>query len=251
LQKLLNWQCVSRINLRLRTLFDAGYLDRRFVPVLKGSSPAIYLLGTASVAALAEDLNEDHSRLQRFRHQDKHYSDVFMRHALAVSEFAVAMQMSCNGTGHMRWLKWLNDRLLLQVCNDSVASGEHTLKPDGYGRYALGERAFNFFLELDTGSESITRLHKKIQLYQRFRTDGAFQARFGMKSFRLLIVTLSDKRARSLTSALREPDQLRIWTATLASAATAPLFAPVWRRIGQTELSSLHPSGIEQIRGSL
>ena len=240
LQRLLDWKCTSRINLRLRALFDAQFLDRRFVPVLRGSSPAVYIIGKSAVATLSGESGVSESRLERHRHQDKRYSDAFMRHALAVSELAVAMRAVTHDESNVRWLTWLNDRTLIEECNGSVAVNGNTLKPDGYGRYAISDKVYNFFLELDTGSESISRIRRKLEYYRSFLASGAFRDRFGMRAFRVLIVTLTKRRAQSLVRALNGPERPRTWIGELAVVVKSPLFASAWYPVGRLQKVSLH-----------
>ena len=45
IQRLFNINCITRANVRLRKLFDHGYLDRRFRPTVTGTSESIYVLG--------------------------------------------------------------------------------------------------------------------------------------------------------------------------------------------------------------
>lgn len=241
LQRLLNWQCVARINSRLRILYDAAYLDRRFLPVLQGSSPAVYFLGPAAVSHLAQKSDVDPTRIKRFLHQDKNYSDAFMQHALAVSEFGTSFRASCQRGVNTRWLHWLNDRQLVHTCNEGGISGDSVPKPDGYGRYAVSQLTYNFFLELDTGSESLGRLLKKVALYQAFNDTGAFRDIFGLHAFRVLFVALSNKRAQSLSTALSEPPGLRIWTGALDSVCSDPVGTVNWYRLGESQLTALHP----------
>ena len=73
------------------------------------------------------------------------------------------------------------------------ASGEDQLHPDGYGCFEHGGRAVRFFLEYDTGTESLTTVTSKLADYQGFPTDN-----FGI----LLFSVHSARREFGLRTAL-------------------------------------------------
>ncbi len=58
-QRLLGFGATTRVNFRLQKLFHNGYLRRHYLPILKGSSQAIYTLDTAGVPVAAERLGKD------------------------------------------------------------------------------------------------------------------------------------------------------------------------------------------------
>ncbi|MGF6882342.1 hypothetical protein ABIA39_001284 [Nocardia sp. GAS34] len=75
----------------------------------------------------------------------------------------------------------------------TIASGEDQLHPDGYGCWEHEGRAVRFFLEYDTGTESLTTVVSKLVDYQRFPTD-----KFGL----LLFSVHSARRETGLRTAL-------------------------------------------------
>ncbi|RMI33589.1 replication-relaxation family protein [Nocardia stercoris] len=74
------------------------------------------------------------------------------------------------------------------------ASGEDQLHPDGYGCWEQHDRVVRFFLEYDTGTESLKTVTSKLADYQRFPTD-----KFGI----LLFSVHSARRETGLRAALR------------------------------------------------
>lgn len=73
------------------------------------------------------------------------------------------------------------------------ASGEDQLHPDGYGCWEHDGRAVRFFLEYDTGTESLKTVTSKLADYQGFPTD-----KFGI----LLFPVHSARRETGLRTAL-------------------------------------------------
>ena len=55
IQDYFGWSCISDVNRRLRKLFDAKYLDRRFLPRKFGQTPAVYFMGNEGLNILTEN----------------------------------------------------------------------------------------------------------------------------------------------------------------------------------------------------
>ncbi len=72
-------------------------------------------------------------------------------------------------------------------------SGNDKLRPDGYGCWEQDGRAVRFFLEYDTGTESLRTVTAKLDAYQSFLTDN-----FGI----LLFSVHSARREAGLRTAL-------------------------------------------------
>jgi hypothetical protein len=70
---------VTRVNFRLQKLFHHGYLTRQFLPTLKGSSQAIYLLDRLGLAVAAERLAKDAADLW---HPKETLKPLFLGHSL-------------------------------------------------------------------------------------------------------------------------------------------------------------------------
>lgn len=64
------------------------------------------------------------------------------------------------------------------------ASGEDQLHPDGYGCWEQHGRVVRFFLEYDTGTESLKTVTAKLADYQRFPTDKFWILLFSVHSAR-------------------------------------------------------------------
>ena len=78
--------CVTRINIRLRKLYDHNYLSRRFAPKEKGSSQAVYSVSKASVELISHWLGEDPDTIRRRAEDDLRVKDVFLAHNLMVND---------------------------------------------------------------------------------------------------------------------------------------------------------------------
>ena len=240
LQQLLGWSCVTRINRRLRQLFDAGFIERRFMPVHSGSAPAIYFLGREATRILADAETIDADVLLRRRRRHQRLPDSTLSHDLFTSDFIASFSYHCTNCPEGEWLTWLSEYDFLSACLNVKAPFTLMPRPDGYGRYAINHALYQFCLELDTGSESIRRIRRKLEIYQEALTSGHFQRLFKLTRLTVLIVTTTPGRAASLARRLTRIESLRVLIGTLEQVVTDPLFGSVWRVPRETGLFSLH-----------
>jgi len=240
LQLLLDWQCVTRINRRLRQLFDAGLVERRFMPVQSGSAPAIYYLGREAIRHLASTNNADSDTLLRRRRRIQRMPNSTLAHDLGISDFAASFIRHCLNPPGGEWISWLNEYAFLNACRVAKVPLAVMPRPDGYGRYAINRLLYHFCLELDTGSESLRRMRRKLQLYQLAQSSGYFRKLFKLSRLTVLIVTTSSGRAASLAARLPQSPSLRVLVGTLPEVSQNPLFGSVWNMSGQQTTTSLH-----------
>ena len=98
-----------------------------------------------------------------------------------------------------------------------------------------------FFLELDTGSESVAQVTEKVVGYQAyFRSEQyrRYQDVFGQsfRGFRLLLLAASETRLASLCSMIQQmPATGFVWLAFTDHVNEAGLGGKVWRRGGLTD----------------
>lgn len=249
LQLLLEWPCVTRINRRLRQLFDAGLVERRFTPVQSGSAPAIYYLGREAIRHLVSINNGDSDTLLRRRRRMRRMPNSTLGHDLGISDFAASFIRHCLKTPGGEWISWLNEYAFLNACRTAKVPLAIMPRPDGYGRYAINRLLYHFCLELDTGSESLRRIRRKLELYQLAHSSGYFRKLFMLSRLTVLIVTTSSGRAAGLAERLPQSPSLRVLVGTLPQVTQNPLFGTVWIMPGQQTTTSLHRQEVTKERG--
>ncbi|MBL1074775.1 replication-relaxation family protein [Nocardia sp. 2] len=105
-----------------------------------------------------------------------------LAHRLGVNDFFCAPAAHRNPARHHHdtaytdpvagLTQWWSERQCADCFRLDLYSGETVgLRPDGYGCWEQRDRAVRFFLEYDTGTESLTTLTGKLAAYQRFPTD--------------------------------------------------------------------------------
>ncbi|WP_281279243.1 replication-relaxation family protein [Nocardia yunnanensis] len=143
-----------------------------------------------------------------------------LAHRLGVNDFFCALAAHRNparhrGTAHpdpvAGLTQWWSERQCTDCFRLDLYSGETIrLRPDGYGCWEQHDRTVRFFLEYDTGTESLTTLTGKIAVYQRFPTD-----EFGI----LLFSLHSSRRETALRAALHRAMPGHLPSVTIATMA--------------------------------
>ncbi|VVJ21536.1 Uncharacterised protein [Amycolatopsis camponoti] len=150
---------------RLRELYLWRAVSR-FQPFRQlGSAPMHYVLGPAGAAVLAaehglevKDLGYRHDRSMAIAHNQR------LAHTVGVADFFTSLiarsrrhdPVRC-GEGVTAW--WSETRCARHF-GDLVI-------PDAYGRWHSATGELEFFLEFDTGSESLTKVSRKLLAYAR------------------------------------------------------------------------------------
>lgn len=111
-----------------------------------------------------------------------------------------------------------------------------TLAPDASGLYRIGDQLYEFFLEIDRGTESRPRLARKLSNYYTYWKSGEFR-REGSSMPRLLIVVPDEGRARAMRAVIVDGaslygcDPLPAWIAVKEALDSRGPGAPVWREL--------------------
>jgi hypothetical protein len=167
-----------------QTRYALGYLGARLIAAQRAERPPAPKAYTESLERLALWPKLDHQ--------------------LGVNDFFCALAAHRN-PGRLReegregevsgLTQWWPERRCTRFFVKYHGSGhDTTLRPDGYGCWEETGRVVRFFLEHDTGTESLTTVSRKIDDYRDFPTDA-----FGV----LLFSVHSTRREIALRAALR------------------------------------------------
>ncbi|MCK4351858.1 replication-relaxation family protein [candidate division WOR-3 bacterium] len=234
LQRLFNFHCITRINIRLRKLYDNKYLSRRFLPASRGSSQAIYSLGIKGVDLVSELTGEAPKIIKQKRKENLEVKEIFLTHNLLVSDVRIAFWLAIKNHQDMKWLRWIDERELQIECRNKI------LQPDGYCQYFYQGKLFNFFLELDRSTESNPRfLNSKVALYLKLAKSGLYQKIFGVKYFRVLIITLTEERLYNLKTNIEKITDKIFWLTIIDKITPVNVFDKIWYRVGKEGFYSL------------
>jgi hypothetical protein len=181
-------------------LYDHGFLERRFVPVMAGRSPTFYVLDRRGADLLRAELGYDELT---WYHSSKDLKADFLEHMLAINDVRVAFVRACEGLGYPL-ITWLGETELKADYDHVRVPGNSrpvSVIPDGYFAIDTPRGRAHFFLEVDRGTMTVARFKTKVQAYIAYYRSGKYEARFGAKGLRILTVTPSRARLDNLHSA--------------------------------------------------
>jgi len=243
---------LSRARKRLLQLCQHGYLKRIVKPIRmgEGSSMFLYLPARRGLQLISGDAasKKTHKRLSSFSTE----------HALAINTFRICLELATCRLKDIFLNSWKEGRELMMKAGtkDKGIIRRISIIPDAYFTVKLDERIFHYFLEIDRGTSDLKRITLKCRGYLNIWNDKIAQAKFGMRSFRLLYVTASDKRLANMLEQLRKLKShhqrldIILTTATRYYSLANPsrLFEPIWnildtegniREIGLLPITSL------------
>lgn len=245
---------------RLQLLYHHGYLERPRAQLdyynHGGSRHIVYGVGNKGAALSKREQEMTHSKVQ-WGEKNRSIGKVFLEHALLVSDIMVALELSCRKVGGIRLLtereltgrdkrlfRWkvnINGRKL-GVIPDRVFALEFSLTSGEY------DRAY-FFLEADRGTMPVTRRNllqtsffRKLLAYEATWSQSIHRTRFGFHRFRVLTVTTSAERVRSLVNACSQLERghgLFLFADRTALEKPCDIFSPIWQTGRQGETTGL------------
>jgi hypothetical protein len=217
---------------RLERLYDNGFLERRFLPVMTGRSPTLYVLDRKGAELLRAQRGYDELA---WYGSSKDLKTDFLEHTLAINDVMVSVTLACRQRGYELETWYTENQMKANV--DRVAIYTPTgrresvpVVPDSYFVVIAHQRRYPFFLELDRGTMTLSRFKTKVQGYMAYHRSGGYEQRYGIRSIRVLTVTLGEQRLLHLKAATEQVRGLEwFWFALLGELRPeAILSAPVW-----------------------
>lgn len=206
----------TRVNARLLALTRAGFLKRFFLGTKAGGVKAIYSLSTKGARFIGVP-----ERGPQRRNDTALVGDLFVEHQLAVNDVYCRFKTESLRVGvtFHRWIAFF-DPLTPNI----------PLIPDGYVEFGTSSDVLAAFLEIDRGSESRKVWKAKVRHYLTYAASGAFAKEFGHDRFRVLVITHSERRMRSIRQTVAETTDKIFWFGNQESIERHGLFALLWLR---------------------
>lgn len=158
----------TRAQHRLQELFEPDVLWRfRFPRAAGGSYPWHYALGyTGARLIAAQKANRPPRPAEHAQHLERLVESPKLRHQLGVNDFFVSL------AAYARLQNWPTANTFngpgLDTWNSEAsitAFHTNTVRPDGFGCWSEHGRLSRFYLEYDTGSETLDRVAGKLEDY--------------------------------------------------------------------------------------
>lgn len=218
---------ISRANVRLLRLKNAGLLRRLFVGSRAGNRKALYVLSAKGAAIAGVRL----WHLNR-RQADRLVVDPLIEHQLTVN--AVRILVSHGRPPPLPSVELKCWKVFLQPLSASVP-----IAPDGYFEIELEKSIHPMFLEVDRGTEGRRIWKKKTESYLRLARSGEFAKRFKQERFRVLVVANSGRRIDSIRAAVAKHTDKIFWFATFEFINREGFWSSVWVRPSGDQRQSL------------
>ncbi|MDI5973718.1 replication-relaxation family protein [Streptomyces sp. SL13] len=217
---------------RLRTLHQLTVLDSFRPLTATGSAPEHYTVGPAGAALLAAHAGLEPAAVGwRPSNTGRIAYSPSLGHDLGVNELLTHLAAHTRTASRTRLPLWLSERSCARRWGDMV-------RPDAYAHWHDGDLLLPFFLEYDTGSQSLARVEAKLAGY------AAFTAATNTRPA-LLIHTRTHSRDRALRQRLTGPaGELAVDVATSSADFTTtkpwgPWWTPIQPAAHRTDLAGL------------
>lgn len=239
----------QQISRRLLALFAHKYLDRPANQHVQLQSFSHLVYGTGRKGAqLLYELGEDVDPRLKWTQKNSRASNAWLLHALGVTETMILIEAACAERADVSLIdggalleampeatRARRDPFRLRVTvTDNFKKTPLSVIPDRLFSLAIGgDRRFNFALEFDRASMSVTgRFARKIAAYQAAYRQDRHREQWGFAGFRVLTITPSEKRIEHMLAAQHEITRGRLggmfaYSTPSRLNAQGP-FGPIW-----------------------
>jgi len=223
---------LNRARKRLLQLWQHGYLKKIIRPIRlgEGSSMYLYLPSKRALRLISSD--------SAVAGKNNRASAFFARHTLDINNFRICLELAARNSNIISLIEWKQSKDLLMKASikDKGIMEQIPIIPDAYFALKQGGRIFYYFLEMDRGTTDLKRIALKCRGYLNIWNDKIAHAKFGIRSFRLLFVTGTDKRLVNMLEQLQKLKShhhrldLILMTAAdrFSLAQPSRLFGPIW-----------------------
>jgi len=196
----LYFSSVSRARKRLRRLWQHGFLQRHVRPVRMGEGSAILLYTVTRKGSTFAKRQGGTSARATGRARVS-----VGEHALRINDFRVALSLATRDAGYPQLRFWGQgaEYRFSAVIKVGNITKEIRLIPDAFFILEMGGRDFAYFLEIDRGTTDLGRIKTKMLAYHELWQSKSACTKLGVRSFRVLHVTTTEKRLQNTLVALK------------------------------------------------
>ncbi len=249
----------TRCQKRLQGLFHHGFVARseQLQTLTDGRKPLVNMLSCEGWESAAQLLYADAP--YEWSDDKMLVSSPFLVHLLATNDVLVSITVAAKKRG---WLvkKWLGEHILRgpQLKEVVIIRGpkggmdKAAVVPDGYFRLVTHADAYNFFVEMDRGTETAEAgqwgrrdWERKILAYLAYYENGKYEQRYKTKDLRVLVVTTGERRLAHLKAVTEAAGGFGwFWFTTIRQVMEGDvLTGPMWQIAGEDGAFPLVPEG--------
>ncbi|MDD5491200.1 MAG: replication-relaxation family protein [bacterium] len=229
IKALFNFGCLTRVNTRLRKLYDNNYLSRAYISNLCGQAKIVHFIGPEAVPIVAEKLKVDPLIIKRKRQRLLKAKESVLIRSLLINKVRLAFELAERYRPEIKMNEWKQVAL----------KGDSTFYPEAYFAYQYNGKRYNFFLEIDHSIRSGKAFKDRLQKYLKYGMEGYFNRQFGFNFFRVLFVCSSQDRLKTLFNITSRLTDRMFWFATIEQMTSENVFNAIWLRPGKQEKHSL------------
>lgn len=231
---------------RLQLLFHNGFLKRHHYNDRPwgfglGSPPAIYSLDTVGANFVTTDPKEIKEIKNTIKNDD--LKALTLRHDILRSQYRTWLTLA-EREGLFRLITWEQGSHI--KIDSTINNLSVSLIPDAFFSIQVGEKRYNYFLEVDQSSSKIvpssykgTSILKKVKAYWNFRSLVKEKSWiFPIKGFRVIFLTKETRTAEHL----KYSRQKNIINAILEHCPEVPKTTNVFRFINEDEIDLANPN---------
>ncbi|MCL4473068.1 MAG: replication-relaxation family protein [Actinobacteria bacterium] len=188
-------------NMRLKKLNEHQFVDRLERPATSVIAQAVYALDKRGADIVATSLEVDRHKI-RWNRASNRVEWLFMDHTLGVSEFKVCLDIALAGRPEEIFFYQRGDKSHLRRISVTGAKKKYfVVAPDAFFGIQSGRGKHIFFLEVDMGTETLSRFAEKVTAYKRYWKSRQYTEEYGFNHFRVLTVAESERRLVNLIQA--------------------------------------------------
>ncbi|MHB1390810.1 MAG: replication-relaxation family protein [Thermoleophilia bacterium] len=214
---------------RLKKLYENHFLDRLIKPVTNGSAQTVYALDKRGADVVAAAMEIDRRKV-RWNRANNRVEFLFLEHTLGVSEIRVCLDVALAGRREELLFYQRGDRSHLRRISMTGSRKKYfVVAPDAFFGIQTGRGKCIFFLEVDLGTETLSRFAEKVTAYKRYWKSGQYKEEYGFNNFRVLTVCESERRLANLIQVTGKVGgrQMFLFTTFSAIQSASPL-GNVW-----------------------
>ncbi len=232
LLSLFGFGCLTRINVRLRKLFDNQYVCRRFLNNPCGQARILHFPGPEAVDIIARQFKIDSLAVRKRRRRILKQKDSSLNRYLLINKFRLALVLAFKTRPQTKCEHW-------RVQKEVPLKLEKNFYPDAYFNYSCRDENFNVFLEIDQPFKNKEQFQEKVEKYLRYGLEGYFERQFGFRFFRVLVITSSQARLKHLSKVIEGITNKMFWLTTWDMINQEKILTSIWLRPGREGLFSL------------
>ena len=227
-------------NVRLKKLQGNRFLNRLSRPASSVVAQAVYGLDKlgADVVAAAREIDR---RKVKWTPANNNVEWLFMNHTIGISEFKVCLDLELAGRSEKLLFYQRGDRSHLKRISVPSSKKKYlVVAPDAFFGIHVTCGKYIFFVEVDLGTETLSRFAEKITAYKQYWKSKKYEKDYGFKFFRVLTVTDSINRQANLIQATGEAGGRRMFLFTNFEAIhNVGILEPIWLSPASTDALSI------------